>query len=629
MIRKNHSKSGPKKILPGDAAGNPDSKVLSEREEKYHRLLENMTDGFVAVNMQGIIREFNHSFQEMVGYEPDELVQLTFKDLTPEIWHSYEDRIVLEQILKRGHSFVYEKEYRKKDGTLIPVELRTFLIRNESGENEGMWAIVRDITHKKKSEELKKESEFWLKESQSFGHLGSYTLDFQTNLWSSSEILDDIFGIQHDPDKTIDTWISVLHPEDKEEMTQYFQNWVIAGKNSFDKEYRIIRQSDNEERWVWGNGVLSFNEDGSIAKMFGIIQDITERKHIVDVVSRSEIEYRSTIDALPEWIYVVDDQLHFVMINHSLRTEFLDCGILTDRIGTVISPKYPFISKQSIAEIEKVFRTGETHISEEKVEMGNKILYCELRKIPIFKGQNVIKVITVIRDRSKEKEIENLKLKSNEDKEVLLREIHHRVKNNLAIVISLLNFQLRSANNPDLIPIIHDIQMRIRSMALIHEHLYLSENIDRIPLDSYIQSLVNSTLGTFSGSQVIIKTRLDPMEANIEKALPIGLIINELLTNAVKYAFKPGKEAIVEVNLARDNEDNCTLTVKDNGIGLPADLTLESDKTMGLYIVGLLTRQLEGKIDIVRSNGTTFTITFLNPTERNTDGILNQIFKPA
>ena len=108
-------------------------------------------------------------------------------------------------------------------------------------------------------------------------------------------------------------------------------------------------------------------------------------------------------------------------------------------------------------------------------------MFCELIKVPVFQDQKVIKVITVIRDRSKEKEIEVLKQKSADEKEILLREIHHRVKNNLSIVISLLNFQLTMSKSQELIPIINDIQLRIRSIALIHEHLYRSETLAGYP----------------------------------------------------------------------------------------------------------------------------------------------------
>ncbi len=127
--------------------------ALRESETRYRRLHESMRDAFVLVDMSGRIMETNPAYQEMVGYDAEELARLTYADLTPERWHAFEARIVTEQILPRGGSEVYQEEYIRKDGTVFPVELRTFLLRNEAGEPTGKWAIVRDISERKRAEE--------------------------------------------------------------------------------------------------------------------------------------------------------------------------------------------------------------------------------------------------------------------------------------------------------------------------------------------------------------------------------------------------------------------------------------------------------------------------------------------
>jgi len=127
-------------------------KALKESERKYRRLHESMRDGYAYVSMDGIIRDYNESYRTMLGYASDELYRLTYVDITPEKWHALEKKIIEEQVLPKGYSEVYEKEYRKKDGTIFPVELRVFLLKNEKGEDEGMWAIVRDISERRKLE---------------------------------------------------------------------------------------------------------------------------------------------------------------------------------------------------------------------------------------------------------------------------------------------------------------------------------------------------------------------------------------------------------------------------------------------------------------------------------------------
>jgi PAS domain S-box-containing protein len=120
---------------------------------KYRRLYESMMDGFVRTNMEGDIKEFNPCFRDMLGYSESELLQLSYLDITPESWHEYEKRIIKNHVIPKGYSGVYEKEYRKKDGTIFPAELRISLIRDEIGNPDGMWAVVRDITERKYTEQ--------------------------------------------------------------------------------------------------------------------------------------------------------------------------------------------------------------------------------------------------------------------------------------------------------------------------------------------------------------------------------------------------------------------------------------------------------------------------------------------
>jgi two-component sensor histidine kinase len=256
-------------------------------------------------------------------------------------------------------------------------------------------------------------------------------------------------------------------------------------------------------------------------------------------------------------------------------------------------------------------------VTGQKMTMRNFDTYMEIRKVPIYRDHEVVQVMTILRDRSKEREVEDLKQKNAEQKEIMLREIHHRVKNNLAIVISLLNLQLRNNSDQELRRIIRDIEMRIRSMALIHEHLYRSDNLDRIPLASYLESLATIITGTFSGHRVNLVTALDATDVSIETALPLGLIANELLTNAFKYAFPRQQDGEIQIRLHEETLGVFVLTIKDNGVGLPESFSLESEKSLGMFIVKLLVEQLDAEIDINRFNGTTFQVRFRNLFSKN------------
>jgi PAS domain S-box-containing protein len=335
-----------------------------------------------------------------------------------------------------------------------------------------------------------------------------------------------------------------------------------------------------------------------------------ERRAAIKALEQSEQQYQNTLDSIPDWIYVVDREAKIVMVNSSLKEGIREAGLEGEPIGSYVTEFFPFMTNKTLDELDRVFKTACMTVVEHNMECNNRMVYIEIRRVPIMQDAVVKQVLTIIRDRSKEREVEELKQRNAEQKEILLREIHHRVKNNLAIVISLLNLQLQKSHDPVFHRTIHDIEMRIRSMALLHEHLYRSENLDRIHLEGYLRSLATIVLSTISGHRVNLHLDLDESESTIETALPIGLIVNELLTNAIKYAFPGQQEGEIYLSLKRTDGPLHTLIVRDNGVGLPKSFSLETENSLGMFIVRLLAEQLDGKIEVTESPGTTFKIRF-------------------
>jgi len=343
-----------------------------------------------------------------------------------------------------------------------------------------------------------------------------------------------------------------------------------------------------------------------------LLSEIKERRRAEEDHHRVARQYEDTLDSIPDWIFVVNEEKRFVMLNTALKEEHLRQGFIVDCIGKKITSVYPLISSKTITDIDLVFTSGISLIAEQHYDLVDKTFYAERRMVPIFKDHKVVQVITIVRDRSKEKEVEELKLRNAEQKEVMLREIHHRVKNNLAIVISLLNLQIQKHPNPELQQIMKDIELRIRSMALIHEHLYHSETLDKIPLANYLHDLATIILSTFSGRKIQLKCHLDPTDVSIETALPLGLITNELLTNAFKYAFPDNEHGVITLSLISIEDGHCVLTVKDNGIGLQKDFSFQHQDSLGMFIIRILVEQLDGSIQFTNDCGASISIRFKN-----------------
>jgi two-component sensor histidine kinase len=198
-----------------------------------------------------------------------------------------------------------------------------------------------------------------------------------------------------------------------------------------------------------------------------------------------------------------------------------------------------------------------------------------------------------------------------QEKELLLREIHHRVKNNLQIISSLLNLQIPYIKDDESIEFFKESQNRVKSISMVHEKLYQSKNIDKIEFGEYISNIVTNLFQTYDVNQDIIEysSSLDNIKLNIETSIPCGLIITELVTNSIKHAFLDGKKGKIWVELQSKNE-KFTLIIKDNGVGFPEDLDFKNTESLGLQLVDLLVDQVDGTIELNRKNGTEFKIEF-------------------
>ena len=213
------------------------------------------------------------------------------------------------------------------------------------------------------------------------------------------------------------------------------------------------------------------------------------------------------------------------------------------------------------------------------------------------------------------KQTEEQALASLKEKEALLKEIHHRVKNNLQIISSLLSLQAGHIKNQEAQEMFTDSQNRVRSMAMIHESLYRSNDLAKIDFSEYIRNLTSGLLHTygFSARAVTLEVDVGDVRLNVDTAVPCGLIINELVSNSMKYAFPDGREGEIRVSLHPGADYIFTLTITDNGVGFPEGLDFRNTESLGLQLVNSLTAQLDGTVELDTTTGTAFKITFAEP----------------
>ncbi|MBM4145163.1 MAG: PAS domain S-box protein [Nitrospira sp.] len=250
--------------------------ALLKAERKYRELYENLRDGIVSVDMNGNIIEFNDAFQAMLGYEKDEINKLTYKDITPRKWHHIEENILKEQVFERGYSFLYEKEYIRKDGTISPVELRTYLIKDENGDPTGVWASVRDITKRRKAEKGLKESEEQYRTLVENVNIGIYrnTGGPHGRFIQANPAMAKIFGYD-----SVQEFMEISasdHYQDTADRERFVEEITKQGfvKN---KELKL-KKKDGTAIWISVTAQAHF-ENGDLKWIDGVVEDITDRKH--------------------------------------------------------------------------------------------------------------------------------------------------------------------------------------------------------------------------------------------------------------------------------------------------------------------------------------------------------------
>jgi len=254
------------------------------------------------------------------------------------------------------------------------------------------------------------------------------------------------------------------------------------------------------------------------------------------------------------------------------------------------------------------FITKPIHVEEVIARINTHLTLRNLQK-KLEKQNTQLKNEIVERKRAEEKITAALN-----EREVLLREIHHRVKNNLQIISSLLSLQSRYIDDKRAPEVFKNCQDRVHAMALIHEKLYQSGDLSKIDFRGYARSLISRLFISYAlkPEQVQLNMEIENVDLTIEEAIPIGLIINELISNSLKHAFPNYRKGAIEVSLGVNKGEgyDYSLIVGDNGIGLPDGLNLENSATLGMLLVHSLVKQLNGVIDLYRKNGTRFDIKF-------------------
>ena len=357
-------------------------------------------------------------------------------------------------------------------------------------------------------------------------------------------------------------------------------------------------------------------------ELIAIYEDVTERKAAEDALKASEGRLQLIAESMPVMLDAFDDKGNIIVWNSECEkvTGFNSSEIINNpEASKILYPHqdYENYLRNGLEECGNNFRNMELDIACKDGSVRT-ILWSNIsEKYPIPGWYSWAIGVDITERRKAEEQIK----RSLQEKEVLLREIHHRVKNNLQVVSSLLNMQARVASDPDTVNALLESYDRINAMALIHTQLYESVNLSEINMDNFVGRLMGQLFRSHQvdGARITYTTHITNHLLPISIALPTGLVINELLTNALKHAFREERAGTVEVALTIADDDNVDgggdgtvcLTVRDNGVGVPEGFNINESKTLGLRLVKILVEdQLQGTLDLIRDRGTTFNMEF-------------------
>jgi PAS domain S-box-containing protein len=338
--------------------------------------------------------------------------------------------------------------------------------------------------------------------------------------------------------------------------------------------------------------------------------DIARRQNVEQELRESQARLQAVLDHTTAVIFLIDPEDRFLLVNRQFEQLFhvANVGLVGQPLEAVFSEAIAAAFRDNN---RQVFATGTAQEFEELVPHDDgQHTYISI-KVPLYTATGIPYALCGIStDITERKRAEEALKAALTEKEVLLKEVYHRIKNNLQIISSLLDLQADTVPDPQVRALFEDSQQRIQAVALIHESLYQAGNVGRIPAAEYIQRLSTQVFQAYTppGDHITLKVQADPIWIEAQNAIPCGLIVNELLSNSLKYAFPGDQGGEITIALQAAPAGQVILTVCDTGVGFPTNVDFRRTDSLGLQLVCLLTEQLGGTIELDRTTGTQWTL---------------------
>ncbi len=602
------------KLVNDVTARNLATEKLRISEENLAITLNSIGDGVIATDASGNVKRMNATAQRLTGWT---LAEAEGRPLR-EIFHTCDSKTRMptldpvQKVMEHGEvvEIANHTALLSRDGREYQIADSAAPIRNAAKEIVGVVLVFSDVTEQYKVRAALERSSALLERIGEMAKVGGWELDVRTMVPYWSLETARIHEVDNPTAPVLSRAIEFYAPEARTTIQGAIQA-AIENATPWDMELPLTTAKD---RNIWVRTQCSVVvEDGKAVTLLGALHDITERKLAEVALIESEARYRRIVNAADEGIWLTDTNGLTSFVNTKMA-QMLGYS-QAEMLG---QPIVQFLWHDGPSSVEEIVLRRLPDISERHdlkfARKAGGMLWGLVATNPIFDASgNYTGTLTMIADITERKEAEAALRQSVADKEALLKEVHHRVKNNLQVINSLLRLEIARLSNDGARTVLSDMQGRIRAMALLHDTLYRSGTFAAVDLSVYVRQLVvqiNRALNAKSG-QIQTVFNVDVVQVGMDQAIPCGLLVNELVSNAFKHGFPDVQGGEIRIDLhAVDGGPQLRLRVSDTGVGLASDFEARRKKSLGLQLVSDLAGQLGGHLEIGAGPMAEFAVTF-------------------